>query len=32
MQINILYSHRGCHVSRLSFPTKHETLTPAAQF
>lgn len=29
MQINILFVHRGCHVSRLLFPPKHKSLTPA---
>lgn len=29
MQINILYVHRGCHVSRLLFPPKQESVTPA---
>ena len=32
MQINILFVHRGCHVSRLLFPPKHESLTPAGLF
>jgi len=32
MQINILFVHRGCHVSRLLFPPKQESLTPAGLF
>lgn len=32
MQINILFMHRGCHVSRLLFPPKQENLTPAGLF
>ena len=32
MQINILFVHRGCHVSRLLFPPKQDSLTPAGLF
>lgn len=32
MQINILFVYRGCHVSRLLFPPKQDSLTPAGLF